>query len=97
LEKVTRASDKNVYYYFEFFNASLALLLESVIVELLTFGSVMLTCFFHVSCVYALGFAYLRLSHWLDILTTCTFSVEIFSMFGQDCVDVKFLTTGLVV
>jgi hypothetical protein len=45
----------------------------------------------------SLEFEYLRSSHWLDILATCSFSVEDFSMFRQDwvLVGVQFLTIGM--
>jgi hypothetical protein len=33
-----------------------------------------------------LGFMHLRLSHWLDILIINSLSIEVFSVFRQNCV-----------
>jgi hypothetical protein len=54
-----------------------------VTVELLTFGGIVLPCFF-IFLVSALGFVYQRPSHWLDVLITFSFSGEIVSVFKQD-------------
>jgi hypothetical protein len=53
-----------------------------VTVELLSFGGIKLPCFFKISYVSA----YIKPSHWLEVLITCSLSVEIVSIFKQDSV-----------
>jgi hypothetical protein len=50
--------------------------------------------FFHISCVYLLGFMHLQSSFWLDILISCVLSAEVFTM-DSSWVVMYFLTTGL--
>jgi hypothetical protein len=50
--------------------------------------------FFHISDVSALVFVILRPSYQLEVLTTCVLSVEVFSMFMQDWVEVGSLTNA---
>jgi hypothetical protein len=40
--------------------------------------------FFHISCVSELRFVSLRPSCWLEVLITCSLSVDVFSMFRQE-------------
>jgi hypothetical protein len=42
--------------------------------------------FFHIFCVSALGFVYLRLSHWLEVLITLGLLLKVFSVFRQDSI-----------
>jgi hypothetical protein len=43
----------------------------------------MLSYFFYIAYISAMRFAQLRPNLWLEVLITCSLSVEIFSMFRQ--------------
>jgi hypothetical protein len=46
---------------------------------------------FHISCVSALRFAHLNLSHWLEVLIIKNLSVELLCMFWQDWVVARLV------
>jgi hypothetical protein len=59
--------------------SSISLLLKSFIDSL----SRHITLFFHIASIFALEFMHLKTSHWLEVLITCSLSIEIVSMFNQ--------------
>lgn len=65
--------------------------------ELLTLGGDMVLYFFHITCVSTFRFMRLKICFWIEVLFSCIFSIEVFTMFRLDSgqVIVCFLITGL--